>query len=82
MGNQSLCMAIAEGLKARRMMEASLAFPNSHPSGADGYAYKFQFGAEELFRRLATSQKHTDYGYRSELPTHARGDGLGFGLRR
>lgn len=59
MGNQSLCMAIAEALKARRMMEASLDFPNCHPSGADGYAYKFQFGAEEIFKLLAKEKKET-----------------------
>ena len=37
-GNQSVCYAIAEGLKHPRLLEVSPDCPNCHPIGEDGYS--------------------------------------------
>jgi len=38
-GNQSLCFALAEGMKVSRVLEVYHIRPNCNPSGKDGYTY-------------------------------------------
>lgn len=51
-GNQSFPYSIAEGLKARRLLEVFFAAPNVLPEGADGYDFLFQNHFESLVKSL------------------------------
>lgn len=51
-GNQSLCFAIAEGLKIPRILEACPYAPNVIPVGKDAYDFQRQEAFEFLFKDL------------------------------
>lgn len=51
-GNQSMCFAIAEGLKVPRMLEMCPYAPNVHPVGPHAHYYKFQEGLSYWVERL------------------------------
>ncbi len=51
-GNQSLCFAIAEGLKTPRLLEVCPWAPNVIPTGAHAYDFQQQFALEILFKEL------------------------------
>ena len=52
LGNQSMNWHIADALKVRRILEASSQFPNTLPTGANGYAFMGQKQLEYLFEKL------------------------------
>jgi len=51
-GNQSLCFAIAEGLKTPRLLEVCPYAPNVIPTGQNAYDFQQQFALEFLFNDL------------------------------
>lgn len=51
-GNQSMCYAIAEGLKSPRLLEVCDFAPNVQPIGPNGWDYQFQEGLVYHFERL------------------------------
>lgn len=51
-GNQSMCWHIADALKVPRMLEVCSQFPNTLPTGANGYAYVKQDKLEQIFKIL------------------------------
>jgi len=53
-GNQSLPYAIAEGLKAPRILEVYSKMANVIPEGANGYEFYFQNHFEELVHNLSS----------------------------
>ncbi len=62
LGNQSMPMQIAEGLKTPRMVEVCQSCPNVIPIGGEGYDFVQQVGAEYYFNFL--------YGKSSHNPPH------------
>jgi hypothetical protein len=52
MGNQSMNWHIADALKVPRMLEVCSQFPNTLPTGANGYAYVKQNKLEQIFKIL------------------------------
>jgi CYTH domain-containing protein len=53
LGNQSLCWHIADASKKSRILEICAQFPNTFPTGRDGYAFVNQQSLELLFDKLA-----------------------------
>ncbi len=51
-GNQSLCFAIAEGLKVSRILEVSPELPNVIPHGKNGFDFLHQANLEYYFYKL------------------------------
>ena len=51
-GTQSMCWHISDAIKKLRIVEVCTAFPNSFPTGADGYSFVWQEGLEILFNKL------------------------------
>ncbi len=56
-GNQSMCFAIAEGLKIPRLLEMCPAAPNVHPVGADAHYFFFQEGLTFWVQELNKSEE-------------------------
>lgn len=52
MGNQSMCYAIAEGLKSPRLLEVCEFAPNVIPMGGVAYDYQFQEGLEYFVHKM------------------------------
>jgi ADP-heptose:LPS heptosyltransferase len=52
-GNQSICWHIADALKVPRLLEVCSQFPNTFPTGKDGYVFLHQQSLELLFDKLA-----------------------------
>lgn len=52
LGNQSMCFAIAEGLKKRRILEMCPAAPNVHPVGEHARYFMFQEALVAIFEEL------------------------------
>lgn len=57
LGNQSFCWHLANALKVPRMVEICPQYPNSFPSGKDGYSFVTQAGLEYNFHRLYNQTK-------------------------
>lgn len=53
LGNQSLCWHIADSIKVPRILEACTDFPNTFPTGSEGYFFLHQKSLEVLFEKLA-----------------------------
>ena len=51
-GNQSFCWHLADATKATRILEYCPQFPNTHPTGRDGYAVIYQQSLELYVRKL------------------------------
>jgi hypothetical protein len=51
-GNQSMCFALAEGMKIPRILEICPFAPNVIPCGPGGYDFFHQFALEHLFKDL------------------------------
>lgn len=51
-GNQSLCWHISDSMKQKRILEVCAAYPNSFPTGKDGYSFVTQPGLEYRFNQL------------------------------
>lgn len=51
-GNQSMCWHIADAMKVPRILEHCPQFPNTYPTGANGYAFLYQKGLELYFKTL------------------------------
>jgi len=51
-GNQSMCWHISDAMKQKRILEVCTAYPNSFPTGKDGYAFVTQPGLEYRFNQL------------------------------
>ena len=51
-GNQSMCMQIASGLKIPRILEACSFCPNVIPVGEHAYDFYYQIGLEYYFKKL------------------------------
>jgi hypothetical protein len=51
-GNQSMCWHIADAMKVPRILEHCPQFPNTYPTGANGYAFLYQKGLELYFNNL------------------------------
>jgi hypothetical protein len=62
-GNQSLCFAIAEGLKVPRVLEASATLPNVIPHGKNGFDFLHQKNLEYYFFKLMGKE---EVGYRGD----------------
>ncbi len=54
-GGQSLCFHIANGLKIPRLLEVCAEYPNTLPSGKNGYAFLYQEALELYFKQLINS---------------------------
>lgn len=52
LSNQNACWHVADGLKKLRMLECSPAYPNTFPTGKDGYVYLHQESLVLLFKKL------------------------------
>lgn len=52
LSNQNACWHVADGLKKLRMLECSPAYPNTFPTGKDGFVYLHQPALELLFKQL------------------------------
>ena len=64
-GVQSMCWHIADGLKARRLLEVSPQYPNTWPTGGDGYLFAHQ-NTLEYFVSLFVNKKRNDNLYLPE----------------
>lgn len=53
LGNQSACWHIADGMKHPRLLECSTTYPNTYPTGNNGYVFLHQKTLELQFRKLA-----------------------------
>ena len=51
-GNQSFCWHLADAMKVQRILEVCYDFPNTFPTGANGYAFTKQEGLEYYFNKL------------------------------
>ena len=51
-GNQSLCWHLADAMKQKRILEVCAAYPNSFPTGKDGYSFVTQPALEYQFNQL------------------------------
>lgn len=51
-GNQSLCWHISDSLHHKRILEACKSFPNTLPTGKDGYVFYHQPSFELFFKKL------------------------------
>lgn len=49
-GNQSFCWHLADAMKVKRILEVCTAFPNTFPTGANGYAVIYQDAMELLVK--------------------------------
>lgn len=53
--NQSMCWHISDSIKAERILEYCPQFPNTHPTGANGYAFIHQQALELYVHKLFNS---------------------------
>ena len=51
-GVQSLCWHLSDSIKQKRILEVCTAYPNSFPTGKDGYSFVTQPGLEYRFNEL------------------------------
>lgn len=51
-GNQSACWHIADAMKVPRVLEYCPQFPNTHPTGANGYAALYQEALELYVKKM------------------------------
>ena len=51
-GNQSFCFHVADAIKKTRVLETCSQFPNTLPTGADGYAFLYQEALELYTEKL------------------------------
>lgn len=51
-GNQSLCWHIADAMKTKRLLEVCAHYPNTFPTGKNGYSFIKQEALENRFERL------------------------------
>lgn len=51
-GNQSFCWHIADAIKVPRILEVCTQYPNTFPTGKDGYSFVLQAGLEFRFHKL------------------------------
>lgn len=51
-GGQSLCWHIADAMKKKRILELCASFPNTFPTGKDGYAFVLQKSFINRFEKL------------------------------
>lgn len=52
MGVQSLCWHLSDAMKQKRILEVCAAYPNSFPTGKDGYSFVTQPALEYQFNQL------------------------------
>lgn len=52
-GNQSLCWHLADAMKVPRILEVCTQYPNTFPTGEDGYAFISQVSLEFYFEKLS-----------------------------
>lgn len=51
-GNQSMCWHISDAMKVKRILEVCTVFPNTFPTGDDGYSFISQGALEYRFNEL------------------------------
>jgi len=57
LGNQSLAWHISDAMKKNRILEVCTAYPNSFPTGANGYSFVSQTALEYRFKQILKENK-------------------------